>query len=342
MRSRWSLPLVLLLLLACAQVCILPASGRAQSLFSRFHRKAAPASKLAIGEQSFIDAGQTLEFYQIYLLTSQENGTAVKRLTVTPGHDACTASTVEVAQAVLPVTIPQMLSYENPCSIPWKALRKEATRCKDCIISGGEHITMEVACHKSTHLIHFEILDRDIFEPHPDTPKYTARTFQILKQVDSTLGDNVLNRPAFPTGEQTSEPLPPPSPELNDLANGTFDELFDEAPDKPSAIYKRTREPRRLPTVAITQSTPIAPLTPKLPDYPAAAKTAHIDGDVTIHLNIGSDGITKNVSTVSGSSILQRGTLETANQWQFPKQSQNTSVNATVSYRMNCSAIPQP
>ena len=340
MRSPWSLPFVLLLY-SCAQLCVLTDFVEAQQLLRPWSKASAPASRLVIGEESFINAGQNLRFYQIYSFTGQGNTTSVKRLTITPAHDACSASTVEASQGVLPETITQLLSNENPCSIPEKVLRREANRCGDCAISGGAHITMEVACHKSDHLIRFEVLDKDIFEPLPDTPKHTSKVFQLLKQVNAALGNNVMDRPAFPAGGQKPEPLPPPSSELNDLANGNFDLLFEGAPDKPSILYKQTHEPRSLPTVTLKQSIPIAPLQAKLPDYPPSARTAHLDGDVEIRLVIGPDGDVKSVSALSGPSILQRGTLETANQWQFPKQPQSTNVNATISYRMNCSAVTQ-
>lgn len=334
MRSRWSLPLILL------SLSVSPHCVEAQ-LPGRLGKSSPSDSSLVIGQQSFIDAGQNLRFYQIYLLTPKGNTTSVKRLTVTPGHDACSASTVEASEGILPETTSRLLSNENPCSVPEKALDREAGRCKDCAVSGGAHIVMEFACHDSTHLAHFEVLDKDIFEPHPDTPKYTSRIYQLLKRVNATLGNNVMDRPVSLTGDQKPQPLPPPSPELNDLAKGSFDRLFEGSPEKPSVLYQQTREPQRLPTVTLKQSDPIAPLTAKLPEYPPSAKMAHVDGDVAIRLVINPDGTTTSVSALSGPSILQRGTLETANQWQFSKQPQSTTVNAIVSYRMNCSTAPQ-
>ena len=306
------------------------------------HLTSSIPNQLAIGEQSFIDVGPPFDFYQIYLLTAQGDSTHIKRLTVAPGSGTCMPPTVEVAEGTVQEGLAHLLSNRSPCSIPEKALHREAKRCKHCLVFSGAHVTMQVACGNNTRLIRYEVLDRDMFEERPNTPEQTSKTFELLNRINFVLGDNILDRPIFSTGETAVDLPSAPSSDLSDLANGKFDSLFASAPDKPSLLYAEALKPRHDPNIILTESMPVAPKEPILPTYPPIAKAAHVSGEVVLKLDVAADGRVSSVSALSGPLMLQKGTVEAAQQWRFPPQwdlphpPEEFEVTAIVSYRMNC------
>jgi protein TonB len=325
------------LLLADAGLCKAQSANPQPSSTKNF------PNRLVIGEQSFIDVGPPFDFYQIYLLRSDEDKVVVKRLTLAPGSGTCMPPTVESAEGVLPGSLAQLLSNKNPCSISEKALHREAKRCKHCLVFSGAHVTMQVACGNTNRLIRYEVLDRDVFEEHPNTPEHTSKTFELLSRINSTLGNDVMDRPIFSTEEQSSQRPPQSSLDMTDLANGKFDSLFMGAADKPSLLYAEAQRPSHPANVSISKSMPVAPKNPTLlPTYPPIAKAAHVEGDLVLELDVAADGNVNSVSALSGPLMLQKGTVEAARQWvfrpqwDFPKPPQGFRVTTTVSYRLNC------
>ena len=53
------------------------------------------------------------------------------------------------------------------------------------------------------------------------------------------------------------------------------------------------------------------------PLYPREAKAHHIEGTVTIHLQIGTDGRVQNLRELSGPSLLVPAALDAAREWRF-------------------------
>jgi protein TonB len=53
------------------------------------------------------------------------------------------------------------------------------------------------------------------------------------------------------------------------------------------------------------------------PLYPREAKTHRIEGTVTIHLQIGTDGRVQNLQELSGPTLLVPAALDAAREWRF-------------------------
>lgn len=60
---------------------------------------------------------------------------------------------------------------------------------------------MQVQCGDQNRDIRMDVLDRDMFDPHPNTPQHTSWTMALLRRLDATLGGNVLDEPAFSVSE---------------------------------------------------------------------------------------------------------------------------------------------
>jgi len=66
------------------------------------------------------------------------------------------------------------------------------------------------------------------------------------------------------------------------------------------------------------------------PDYPALAKTAHVEGDVVVEITIGEDGGVAGARVISGHPLLQASALSAAKRWKFkPTLLNNTAVKVS-------------
>ena len=134
-----------------------------------------------LGRHTFIDIGPPFDFYEILSVHRDGTGTVLERITVTPPGDPCTQpATVETDNLPMAASIPELLAGTNPCRIPAKALRAELKRCKKCLVFSGAQITMSVQCGQETRLIRMDILDRDMFDPAPNTPHGQWRSWPVL------------------------------------------------------------------------------------------------------------------------------------------------------------------
>lgn len=298
---------------------------------------AAMPDRLTIGENTYFDFGPPFDYYEIYILEAKSSGTAAERITVTPRGDACLQpAKVDTAMAVLPQTLMQLLGNKSPCLIPEKALRPEAKRCRHCLNFSGAKITMQVSCGGKDRLIPFNILESDWFDKEPNTPQHTSQTLQLLSSINSALGSNVVDRPMFATGDSAPQPPAQASAHLSDLASGKFDVLFPSPLDKVSELYEESQVPHQPPTVTLAKESELFPLEAKLPSYPPIARAAHIQGEVTLRLEVQPDGTVGAVSAESGPEMLKAGAIASAKAWVFPKSDVKRSVTEKVAYKLDC------
>ena len=194
-----------------------------------------------LGRRTFFDIGPPFEFYEIFSVHSAANGsTLVERIQVTPPGDVCTQpATVEVAAGSISESIADLLGGTNPCSIPEKDLRRELKRCKRCLVFSGADVVMQAKCGGESRRIRMDILDRDMFDPHPVTPEHTSWTIGLLGRLDRVLGSTIMDRPAFTLAEASQPPLmPQPSPLLEDLEKGALDTLFERGSQTSSELFR--------------------------------------------------------------------------------------------------------
>lgn len=132
--------------------------------------------QLIIGRRTFFDFGPPFNYYEVLSLRSSGLNTSIQRIRVTPSADACTRpATVEVVTASINETLQHLLGGTNPCSIPEKDLRRELKRCKRCLVFSGAEVVMQVLCGDHSRNIRMDVLDRDMFDPHPMTRPSTLR-----------------------------------------------------------------------------------------------------------------------------------------------------------------------
>jgi hypothetical protein len=244
-------------------------------------RKAPPPApdQLIIGRHTFVDFGPPLDFYEVFSLRSEGQGTSIDRMRVTPAADACLRpATVRMTTVSVNETLADLLGQTSPCGIPEKDLRRELKRCKKCLVFSGAEVVMQVQCGDQSRHIRMDILDRDMFDAHATTPVHTSWTMALLGRVDRALGDGVMDQPAF----TLSEPPKPPKPGvkanalLEGLGRGKFDALFDKAPDKLSELLRQAQNNPPKPSAELLSSSPFRPIYNAPLNFPPLAKMAHI------------------------------------------------------------------
>jgi TonB family protein len=297
-------------------------------------------SQFAVGRHTFFDFGPPNDFYELFLVRPSANGTAVERITLTPAADSCfQPASIEVVTGSIAEIPAALLGMRNPCAIPEKELRRERKRCKKCLVFSGAHVVMQVQCGAQTRTIRSDILDRDMFDPAANTPKHTSWTMQLLARLDHATGPGVMDRPAFgmPDAKETST-LTAKSDALEDVKSGRYDAFFEGAPDKLSDLYRAAQVGPTVPTVRLVSSSPFQPVQFVAPGYPPIVKLAHIEGMVTLTLDVDANGNATNVTIESGHPMLRETAKKAVSNWQFPQHAEGQHVQATIEFKTNCSA----
>ncbi len=158
-----------------------------------------------IGVQTFFDFGPPFNYYEIFVVHPNGNGSSLDRITLTPPGDACLVPTkIEVVSTSVAESPAALLGEVNPCAVPEKDLRRELKRCKKCLVFSGANTAMQVQCQDQTRILRSDILDKDMFAVNPDTPKHTSWTMHLLTRLDRELGPGLWTSPRFlcPTSQK--------------------------------------------------------------------------------------------------------------------------------------------
>jgi Gram-negative bacterial TonB protein C-terminal len=321
-------PLVASIVLVCS----------APGLLEAQRKRAAdpPPNQFVIASRTFFDFGPPFDFYELLIVRTLSSGTSVERILVTPPGYVCFApAKVETALATLDDPVATLFGPTNPCSIPEKDLSRERKRCKKCAVFSGAHVVMQVQCGDRMRLIRSDILDRDMFDSSPNTPKNTSWTMHLLEQLDQPLGPTVMERPMFGNASP-HEPTPEQTSALEDLALGKYDHLFPEAPEKVSDLYRASKVPIPSPTIRLVEDLPVSPEAFALPSYPPLAKAAHVQGTVWFTVEIDSEGDATGFGFLGGPRLLQGAVEEATKHWRFPKSSAGQRIQAFIEFKLNC------
>jgi TonB family protein len=295
--------------------------------------------RFLIGRHTFIDVGPPNDFYELFLVTPNANGALIDKVTLTPATDACfLPAKVEITSASLAESPAKLLATANPCTIPEKELRRELKRCKGCLVFSGANVAMQVQCGAELRIVRSDILDKDMFDANPNTPKHTSWTMQLLAHLDQPFGPGVLDKPMFPTVVEDEPPVKDEhsSPILLELSAGKYDVLFKDAPDRPSDLYRAAQIKPAIPSAQLQSSTPFQPIKPILPKYPLIARAAHIEGAVTFKIAVDANGGVRDITFDSGSPLLREVVKEAVSSWRFTEEAFNQQVQATVRFALNC------
>jgi len=326
-------------------ICVLVLAGSVVLLggaaMAQTHKPPDPyPDEFLIGRRTFFDFGPPFNYYELLSAKGRaDGGTSIERVILTPSTNVCTRPpTVEVATTSVRASAAELLGGKNPCTIPEKALRRELKRCKKCLVFSGADVVMQVRCGDQSRRIRMDILDQDLFDPHAGTPEHTSWTLGVLARLDQTLGDTVMDRPAFALA--TSPPQPAvdmrPSSLLESLAAGQLDGLFEGGPDKPSELFRQAQNPPPPPTVVLVDSAPFRPTSYALPKYPPLALATHTGGPVVFTTKVTPDGHASAPVFSSGHPLLREAVSASVAAWTFPLEAASQNIQATLDFEMSC------
>lgn len=294
-------------------------------------------TQFEIGRHTYFDFGPPHDYYELLLVRPQEQGASVVRLILTPPGTGCARPKIEIAEGTLE-SVSALLANVNPCAIPEKDLRRELKRCKHCLNYSGVNVTMQVPCGQETRLIRADILDRDLFDAHANTPTRTSWTMGLLKKIDEALPPGVMDKPMFgdatrsdPSGRRSDSVMSA----IEELAAGKYDTLF-SGPDEPSELYQQTQHLPPPSSVELVSSTPFVPDAFVKPTYPLMGGVLAPEGSVSFAMQVDDNGGAMNVTFETGSPILWGITRAAVAKWHFPKEAIGQQIHVELRFTSNC------
>jgi hypothetical protein len=294
--------------------------------------------EIVIGRNSFIDSGPPFDYYDLTILHSEGVKTDVERISLTPPADTCyPRAEIRVAHVKLDETLSEILERTNPCTIPEKKLNAELKRRIKGSVFSGMNVSIQVKCAAGMRIIRADILDRDIFDDHLNTPQYTAWSRMLFEKLDKATGDHPWDKPIFPVSE--SLPLAIPAEQsraMQAIASGEFDQIFSDAPDRPSVLYHMAQNVPRQPSIELTRTSPVHPATYVDPIYPPIAKAARVHGTVEFHLTVGADGMATGVVIDGGPKMLWQAVTDAIAKWNFLTDDSGKVIQGSIRFELNC------
>jgi TonB family protein len=146
-----------------------------------------------------------------------------------------------------------------------------------------------------------------------------------------------MDKPAITLpGDAGGSPQPPDSPTFQEIAAGKYDRLFPGTTDKPSQTYLSTKVAPTPPTVSLVKSSPFTPILAPLPQYPAIARAARVEGTLTFTVDVQADGRTTRFAVENGPPLFRAAMEDASHGWVFPDQAAGQRVVVTVEFTLNC------
>jgi hypothetical protein len=312
--------------------CLLP------SFSSGDQRKSAPPDKIVIARDIYFDFGPPFDYYEIISIKENSNGLAIDRALITPPSNTCfELPHVETTAVTIPSSMAALLDGRNPCDIPEKDLLKEKKRCKNCLNFSGVRVMMQVSCGAKQRIMRMDVLDRDLFDKHPDTPKNTSWTMGVMSQLDKALGPGAMEKPAF--GNLAPQESAKPDMNLDivkKLREGIFDNLFASKKTISSYVTDAGKSITNT-SVAFSEAVPLTPLDAPLPNYPPIAKAAHVEGTIKVDFDVTPEGNVRNISfPEQGLMVLRDSTSAAIAKWIFPPSAETHHEHGAITFRLNC------
>jgi hypothetical protein len=300
-------------------------------------------NEIVLGRDSFIDVGPPFNYYYLTFLHSEGDKTDVERISLTPPSDSCyPRAEIRVVHLTLKETLSHVLEGINPCVIPEKKLKAELKRRTKGPVFSGMDVSMQVESSGRTRIIRADILDRDIFDEHPNTPQYTAWSRALYDKLNQVTGDHPWDNPIFPVSDATPEAVPASqSRALQAVADGKFDQIFGDTPDRPSVLYHLAHVIPHQPSIELSSIGPDRPTTYVDPVYPPIAKAARVQGTVDFHLTVGARGFAANVAIDAGPLMLRQAVTEAIAKWKFSPDDSGKAIHGSLRFELNCAAAPK-
>jgi hypothetical protein len=297
------------------------------------------AKEILIGRLSYFDFGPPFDFYDVIRL--QENGSQVRveRVLLTPQAGCFQPAKAEFGEGVVSGSVRDLLAGVDPCRISDRQIEKERKRRKKGQVFSGVNVTVQLQCGPKARVLTADVLDRDLYAAHPDTPQVTSWSMQVLTKLDAVLGPGAADKPIFDLSEST--PGAPPGSQLDfvgQLQQGQFDGLFPSAADLPSKIYSDSKKPQTDTAIKVVFIEPGEPDTYVAARYPPIAKAARVEGDVSFHARTGGNCGLEDVTVSAGPKMLHGAVIDSVQQWKFCKLPIGTEVRGTIKFQLNCPA----
>ncbi|MBN1609980.1 MAG: TonB family protein [Polyangiaceae bacterium] len=297
---------------------------------------------IIIGRHTYIDVGPPFDFYEIISLHTDGAGTSIERLTLTPPGNTCLQpATVKRASVFLRETITSLLMDRNPCLIPERQLKRERERRAKNLVFSGADVVMQVTCSSKVRRLEMEILDRDLFDAAPATPKTTSWTLRLLRRITAATGPSVLDRRLISIPEESASALPS-SVISDEVSRGEFDSLFGGVPDKLSTLWADAQKPHGKPSIELQSDSSLRPLSLKPLRYPDLALVALADGRVAFELTVAPDATVSDVRIVHGHPLFDDTVLYAAKRWTFPPEAVGQAFQGVVEFKTNCGGSDRP
>ena len=164
--------------------------------------KVAMPDSLVIARDEFWDFGPPLSYYDVIQIKNIADALSLDQVLIRPHGQACMQpAKVEQRSITVHKSMAELLQGGNPCAIGEKELHKELKRCKRCLVFSGVSVTMQASCSGKDRQIRMDILDRDIYDSHPNTPPNTSWSMIFLSELKDLLGPDSSEQPMFPTGQ---------------------------------------------------------------------------------------------------------------------------------------------
>ncbi|HTZ49893.1 MAG TPA: hypothetical protein VMH20_20070 [Verrucomicrobiae bacterium] len=232
--------------------------------------KSSENSGFVLGVNTYFDFGPPNNYYEIFIVAPTTAGSKVEKFTLTPLARKCTApEKTEYVEKISTLSVKELLAGVDPCNVSEKALKKERRRKTKELNFSGANVAMQVTCGGTTKTMEMRVLERDWFLAHPDTPRNTSWTLELLSKLRDLTGPSVMDKPMLAVAERGPRaPLSADPVSLENLNTGKYDALFPDAIEKASEIYHASLIQLPQSTVTLVSSTPVDPVQFTLPPFP--------------------------------------------------------------------------
>ncbi len=75
-----------------------------------------------------------------------------------------------------------------------------------------------------------------------------------------------------------------------------------------------------------------------MPKYPETAKEAHVEGDVSLHFEVGSGCAPDEITVEGGPEMLRQPVEDAVKNWKYCGVPEGQEIHATIAFRLNCPA----
>lgn len=272
--------------------------------------------------------------YELFVVSPIVNGSLIEKITLTPAECVDPAS-FEYDSVAVSESAMDILGSKNPCEISEKEIAsKTRRRQRDGLTSIG--VGMQVPCENQTRLIPSETLDKVMSRPVLHMPEHVSWTTLLFERMDQGLGKTVfdlvpplLKMPDHAGDESRLRTL-------RAVSEGTYDELFQGASERPSNLYRLSQTVPAHPAVELVSALPIQPEAFALPVYPQLARQARVWGSVSFKFDVNSDGVPANLTIESGPPMLREAVMRAVSVWRFPNDASGQQIQATIGFGLGC------